>query len=222
MTGLIKILLAGAAIILSQLAAAQDKCALDIGPKIGVNLSSFSNDNSMSKTGPAAGVAATYRKNNKGLSAELLYSFKGQMLDKSAEHIGSRHSTELRYIELPVHAMIFLPGKTIRAKAGAGAYMQMLAGGTETIMTGIDTSTFDPVIIETRASGYRTFDAGLSATAGFDIKLWEEAWITTDLRYGHGLFDVLPGEDVKQENRSWSVLVGVAFPLMKQSANNKR
>lgn len=210
----IRILLAGIGILVSRGITAQVSEAWVLGPRIGMNLSSFADEKEIRKTGPAAGVFVNYTEGSTSIAAELLYSFKGEVNDLNSEVPGSRQSTELRYIEMPIQAMYhYSLSEKFHPKIGAGLYTQFLVQSRTSVMTGVDTVMFDPIIEESR-TGYKPFDLGLIATTGFNFRFWEDTWINADIRYGYGLIDIQKGPG-RVMNSNWAMMVGVAFPLKK-------
>lgn len=205
-------------------AVAQTQSAMEgswtIGPKIGLNASSFSSKAADHRLGPAAGITFSYDYNERnGITGDVLYSFKGGEQETKSGSVSTKRSTELSYIEIPVQGMYyFREGMRFRPKLGIGPYAAVLLDADEVVKTEIDRDGPDAgTEDETDVSTYGTFDWGVVGTTGFKCELRDDTWLNVDLRYGHGFSDIADENgEVDIKNRSWALQVGLGLPLNRQ------
>lgn len=186
------------------------------GPKVGMNISTFSTNSSQHRFGPAAGVFFVYsHREHFGVAGDLLYSYKGSEWETQSGNLVTKRSTQLSYIEMPVQGMYFFCSHSkFRPKVGFGPYMQLLVDGEEQVKVK-PTGDADP-ISETEGDirSYQTFDWGLVGSAGFNWEFMDDTWLNMDVRYGHGFSDVLDQNGMSDvKNRNWAVHMGIGFPL---------
>lgn len=187
----------------SFVAGAQSKFSL--GPSAGVGSSWLDNtSNRKSKAAGNAGLSLVYSAaEHFGIGVDAKYSFEGGKYSLNNETT----TANLNYVRVPLKFMYFFNnyGNRIRPKVFAGPSFGFLAGGTTKIET--------PVLTRELKSKdyYKSFDLGLTAGAGLNIRMVKNTWFNADVTYLHGLTDIRPTS--KQHNRGIGANVGVNFGL---------
>lgn len=124
-----------------------------------------------------------------GVGGELNFARKGGIS-------GSDQALNLDYVEVPLLAHYFFGKGGFRPKVIAGPYFGYLLQAKR------DGKVMD---------NYNQEDYGIMLGIGFHQRLGNKRWLYADLRYGHGLAEILPNSE--QSNRDISLNIGVSFPL---------
>ena len=154
------------------------------------------------RLGPAGGLFVTIDPVERfGLQIEALYAQKGFTAKDVLEE--GKYGVRLDYVEVPVLARINAP-------VGTNATFHVFGGATPAFLLH-DTQTLDgDEVAELERDDYKSFDLGLTVGAGLSVR---RALI--DLRYTHGLLNVIDLEDAdddfKVKNRAFTVMVGFRF-----------
>lgn len=166
-----------------------------IGPRVGVNFATLTNDGSdfQSNTLLAAGITSTYSiSEHSGIGVDLLYSGEG------AE--SRTNKLALNYLRLPVMFQYFFRdlGDDFRPKIYAGIAPGLLVNAEQDEQEVID--------------NYNKFDFAGTAGLGFHYRLGRVSWLNTDVRYLRGFTDIT---DASPElfNQHWQVSLGVSFGI---------
>lgn len=113
---------------------AKGQCNLSFGPKVGLNVSDFTDDGYGPRVGMNVGVFAQYRFNNSwAVQPEILYSMQGAKLDHLLDGGSSNRTYKVDYISVPILAKFYAtqglsfglgPQVAFRVKAdnGGGTY----------------------------------------------------------------------------------------------------
>lgn len=185
----------------SLVAGAQSKWSL--GPNAGVGSSWISNTtNSKAKLSGNAGLALVYSAaEHFGIGLDAKYSFEGGKFQQGSQDV----TADLNYFRLPLKAIYFFGsyGSKVRPKVFVGPSFGFLAGG-ETQIEGQQ----NPI----KSKDYfKSFDFGVTAGAGVNVRLVKNTWFNADVNYLHGITDIR--ENFDQHNRNLGVNVGVNFGL---------
>jgi outer membrane protein W len=190
--------------LVSVAASAQSK--LSLGPSAGIGSSWISNSgDSKSKLSGNVGLSLVYSAaEHFGIGLDGKYSFEG---GKSTS--GNQTTTaDLNYIRVPLKAIYFFGryGSKVRPKIFVGPSFGFLAGGDTKVER-------DNVVLGTIKSKdvYQSFDFGVTAGAGLNIRLVKNTWLNADVSYLHGISDVIKNTDL--HNRNIGVNIGVNFGL---------
>ena len=184
-------------------AGAQSKFSL--GPNAGVGSSWLDNTpNRKAKLAGNAGLSLVYSAaEHFGIGLDAKYSFEGGKYSAGNQTV----TADLNYFRLPLKFIYFFGdyGNRVRPKLYAGPSFGFLTGGKTTI-------ELPNNMKEERNSQdiYKSFDFGLTAGAGLNIRLVKNTWFNADLNYLHGISDIAP---IEQHNRGIGVNVGVNFGL---------
>lgn len=126
-----------------------------------------------------------------GVGAELNLARKG------VGGNGNANNLTLDYLEIPVMAHYFLLNEgPLRPKIMAGGYYGHLLQAKQG---------------EQEFDSFEDQDYGLLAGIGLHYSLGNRQWLYVDLRYTHGLAEILL--NTSQANRDLSLNVGISFPL---------
>lgn len=190
---------------LSLVASAQSKFSL--GPNAGVGSSWISNtNNSKSKLAGNAGLSLVYSAaEHFGIGLDAKYSFEGGKSQTGSETT----TTDLNYFRLPLKAIYFFSsyGKKVRPKVFVGPSFGFLAGGQTKIESPNVNATVDS------KDYYKSFDFGVTAGAGLNVRLVKNTWFNADVNYLHGITDIEKKANSNAHNRNLGVNVGVNFGL---------
>lgn len=205
------------AMILSVSVFAQSDRVWSIGPEVGVNFSKWGSDadDSDYKTGLLAGAFVTYSiQNTYGFSAKVLFSQKGAAYTLSAPGDDTDVKAQLNYIEIPITARVFFNREgTIRPNVFLGPSFGFLTGAKVKVEDG-DYENYEDIDdnIDSYKDVYNTFDLGIAAGLGLNIKVGEEMYFIIDARYTYGLTDIAKGgSDVN--NQAVAVSAGLSFGI---------
>lgn len=188
---------------LSFVAGAQSKFSL--GPNAGVGASWLDNTpNRKTKLAGNAGLSLVYSAaEHFGIGLDAKYSFEGGKYSAN----GQTTTPDLNYFRVPLKAIYFFNsyGHKVRPKVFVGPSFGFLSGG--------QTKIESPVVTQTVNSKdfYKSFDFGVTAGAGLNVRLVSNTWFNADVNYLHGITDIRPGTN--QHNRNLGVNVGVNFGL---------
>jgi hypothetical protein len=205
---------------------AQSDSELKFGPRVGVNISNFSNvDDSDGLIGLVAGGYAVYSFHEHfGISLDLLYSMEGAKSKATFNFpdstVTQEQSIKLSYLRVPLLLNVFFGelGNPIRPKLMVGPSLGFLMGvKTESefrindsgVITEVSTSSSEK-------EGYNTIDFGAVAGAGVNIRLADRLWLDTDLRYYIGasdLFEDSPSGEDTPKNNHLQVSLGLGIGL---------
>jgi len=184
-------------------ASAQSKFSL--GPNAGVGGSWISNStNSKTKLAGNAGLALVYSAaEHFGIGLDAKYSFEGGI----SESTDAKTTVDLNYFRLPLKAIYFFNdyGDKVRPKVYVGPSFGFLTGGKTEIVVGNASTTVDS------KDYYKSFDFGVTAGAGVNVRLVKNTWFNADLSYLHGISEIIKDSDA--HNRNLQVNVGVNFGL---------
>ena len=149
---------------------------------------------------------------------EVLYINKGSNLVYSLGDIDINSTFLFHYIEIPLLTKLQFPvNAALTPHIFAGPAVSYLFGNVERrteytkTANGIDTSQ-----VNLGVNDYtEKFDYGVSVGGGVDFKLLSQN-LTLDLRYTHGLRNIIKQFESSQtnpsaKNRAWMVMLGVAF-----------
>jgi hypothetical protein len=135
------------------------------------------------------GLATEYKMGEHlGLGVDILYSSEGARYRTRDVTV----NTEIDYLRVPIRIMYNMGESTSSFRP------RVYAGPT-------------PGILFAEGTGYKDFDIGLNAGAGFAYQLYSDFWLTADLDYYHGLTDIYAGTTDKEMNRNIRVNIGLMF-----------
>lgn len=187
----------------SLMAGAQSK--FSIGPNAGVGASWLDNTpNRKTKLAGNAGLSLVYSAaEHFGIGLDAKYSFEGGKYSSNAQTVTS----DLNYFRVPLKAIYFFGnyGNKVRPKIFAGPSFGFLTGGKTVIELPNNTK-----IQSNSKDLYKSFDFGVTAGAGLNVRLVKNTWFNADVNYLHGISDLTTNE---QHNRNIGVNVGVNFGL---------
>ncbi|MCW3111274.1 MAG: hypothetical protein JWQ09_5780 [Segetibacter sp.] len=189
----------------SLVAGAQSKFSL--GPNAGVGASWISNiPDSKSKLAGNAGLSLVYSAaEHFGIGLDAKYSFEGG----KSQSGNQTTTTDLNYFRLPLKAIYFFNsyGKKVRPKVFVGPSFGFLAGGKTKIESPNLNATVDS------KDYFNSFDFGVTAGAGLNIRLVKNTWFNADINYLHGISDIQKDINNTAHNRNVGLNVGVNFGL---------
>ncbi len=193
----------------SMIAGAQSKFSL--GPNAGVGTSWISNTTgSKGKLAGNVGLSLVYSAaEHFGLGLDAKYSFEG---DK-AEQNNVTTTFDLNYLRVPLKAIYFFNsyGNRIRPKIYAGPSFGFLMGGDTKVE-----NNGSAISVAKSKDLFNSFDFGVTAGAGLNIRLVKSVWFNADINYLHGISDVVKNSisnDNNAHNRNVGINVGVNFGL---------
>ena len=187
-------------------AGAQSK--FSIGPNAGVGASWLDNTpNRKTKLAGNVGLSLVYSAaEHFGVGLDAKYSFEG---GKYSAATNQNTTADLNYFRVPLKAIYFFGsyGNRVRPKLYAGPSFGFLAGGKTTVVTPVVTQTIESKDV------FKSFDFGVTAGAGLNIRLVKNTWFNADLNYLHGITDLQKNNNGNSHNRNLGVNVGVNFGL---------
>jgi hypothetical protein len=187
-----------------------------IGPEVGASFSKhgMDADDSEYKAGLVAGGFVTYSiRDTYGFTMKVLFNQKG------AQDEDGDVKEQLNYIEIPVLARVFFNREgTVRPNVFFGPSFGFLTGAKWKVgdedyenvedLEGID--LFEDV--DSYKDVYNTFDFGLGAGLGLNIRVGNEMYFIIDARYTYGFTDVYKeGDNVNNQNVA--VTAGLSFGI---------
>jgi outer membrane protein W len=178
---------------------------LSAGPIIGATISTLTNSpNIKSLVGVSVGGFATYSVNESfGIGAKLLFSQMGTAYTVTSD------INRLNYVQLPLSAIYFFnePGDQFRPKVFAGFYVGSLLKANN--------KNGDEIVQSDGQSYYNKVDAGGLLGAGFNYRIKSRTWLNVDGTYSKGFSDATRNTGNEYYNSSFSINVGVSFPIGK-------
>jgi hypothetical protein len=181
-----------------------------IGPEVGVNFSKWGGDADESdyNTGLLAGGFITYSiRETYGFTAKILFSQKGAAGDGFYEGEEGDTKLHLNYIEIPVLARVFFNREgTVRPNVFLGPSFGFLTGAKVKLEDG------DYESIDNYDDAFNTFDLGLAAGLGLNIRVAEEMYLIVDARYTYGLSDISIGSGTVN-NQAVALSAGLSFGI---------
>ena len=194
-----KLFLLGALLTMSFAGFAQSTYSW--GPKVGLNFSSYRPkvETFDVLTGANAGLFFNYAVNNWGLMVEANYTQLGTEVNNGT------NLERLHYIQVPVSGVYYFGeyGDAVRPKLFAGPYLGFLLSSTD--KNGDELSNGQQV--------RNTTDIGGQIGAGFNLRIKNQVWLNTDVRYMIGFSDVTKEPSTTFRNSGVGINVGVSFPI---------
>jgi hypothetical protein len=138
-----------------------------------------------------------------GIGLDVKYSLEGGKYSFNNQNT----TADLNYFRVPLKAIYFFGkyGNRVRPKVYVGPSFGFLAGGKTTIES-------SAAKIEVASKDYyQSFDFGVTAGAGLNVRVARNTWFNGDLNYLHGINDVIKNSGM--HNRNISLSVGVNFGL---------
>lgn len=179
-----------------------------MGPEVGVNFSKLGGDADETdyNAGLLAGGFVTYSiRDTYGFTAKILFSQKGAA--GGGLFGGDDTKLHLKYIEIPVLARVFFNREgTVRPNVFLGPSFGFLTGAKVKVGDG-DYENFDNY-----DDAFNTFDLGLAAGLGLNIRVAEEMYFIVDARYTYGLSDIVVGSG-SANNQAVAVSAGLSFGI---------
>lgn len=167
-----------------------------MGPKLGVNISTLSEEGSEYKAGVNVGIMANYRFNKYlAIQPEFLYSLQGCGVDAGYD-VTAKY--DLHYINIPVLLKIY-PFTDFNIHLGPqfsfliDDKISVQSDGTKVSGDGFE--------------GMNTFDLALAMGIGYDFKFG----LTIDARFNLGLTKLMA--DFDDKNRAFMISLGYKFNL---------
>lgn len=139
-----------------------------------------------------------------GVSADVKFSGEGQRSKGS----GFDNRLRTNYIRIPLQGIYFFGkyGDRIRPKLSFGPSFGILVGGRGKVRYGA------LEVSEKAKENIKTFDFGLTAAAGGNVRVADATWLNLELVYYHGLSDISKGTG-EASNRNIGINAGITFPL---------
>jgi len=193
---------------------------LSVGPRIGLNMSSLTDndiDNSKMKAGVNAGLFMVYSvKEHFGVRLDIIYSGEGgkfTTVDNAFEQTKTNYDIRLNYMRIPLQADLFFNkyGDAFRPKISLGIQYGLLLNAKVKYDNDVYGSGSDA-----NAQGYNHADFGGIAGLGFNYKLKDAIWLNVDAQYYLGFTDVTQDESTSGDNRSVVISAGLAFGINKR------
>lgn len=187
----------------SLVAGAQSKFSL--GPGAGIGASWLDNTpNRKTKLAGNVGLSLVYSAaEHFGIGLDTKYSFEGGKYSANNQTVTS----DLNYFRVPLKAIYFFSsyGHKVRPKVYVGPSFGFLTGGTTTVELPNNTK-----VQSNSKDIFKSFDFGVTAGAGLNVRLVKNTWFNADVNYLHGISDLTIN---KQHNRNLGVNIGVNFGL---------
>ena len=185
---------------------------LSLGPVGGFGGSWTTNLPGSSKAQPSGylGVSLIYSKNiHWGLGGQLEVSSEGYRRDAMGEVVRDNPT----YLRLPLRAYYFFGdyGATVRPKIYLGPSFGVKLGESSSM-----SSMYSDAYMSGGASdNFRTFDWGLDAGVGVNVRLARATWLNMDLGYYQGLMDAVKNDAAGNMNMNENLRfnIGVLFGL---------
>ncbi len=199
-------------------AQSQKASNISLGFTLGGNYSTISGANGTFRPGGNLGFNMIWApKEHWGFGGEIKYSMEGgnNILNNAYGPYDAHLNTTLHYVRIPLRATYFFGQYSdhVRAKLFAGPSFGILAGNTTDLtFPGLSESTV--LLMNYATPSYATFDFGLHAGAGVNIRLLPKGvWLSIDAAYTQGLLDVsqdIPGTNL---NQNISLNAGLSIPF---------
>lgn len=191
----------------TQARAQETPSVFSVGPMVGfghAGLTNVSGVDAIFKPSYAAGLTATYSKMpHWGFGVDVFYSLEGGAFESSNTEL----DVTLHYVRVPLKVGYYFRdvNENFRPKITVGPSFGFLVDSktrVETPSGSVSTGDVNSV--------YESWDVGVNAAIGFNLKLADNIWLNTDLGYYYGFIDV-SGSD--NNNMNLGLKVGVAFGL---------
>ncbi|MGV3630364.1 MAG: porin family protein [Bacteroidota bacterium] len=202
-----KILIIAAAIFTYTAAFSQEGTGnatktFSIGPSIGFGHTGVRNmpGTDLFKPGWSAGVIVNYSTSEHiGFAGDVLFSSEGA---RAENNLGEETDLTLQYVRVPLKFAYFFGAfeDDFRPKVTIGPSMGFLLNADRDV-EGVGRTDVTP--------SYETFDIGLNASVGFNLKMGEKMWLNTDLNYYTGFMPIY----ADQYNSNLGLKLGLAFGL---------
>lgn len=184
---------------------------LSIGPVVGGGANWVSNlggsSNSMIASGNL-GVGLIYAKDaHWGWGTQLTAASEGYDVKYGANEVKAVPI----YLRMPIRAYYFFGDlkSIVRPKVYLGPQFGLKLTETDHM-----TSPFTETTVYNNTGNFRTFDAGINAGAGVNIRLMKATWLNLDLGYYQGVLDVVKDPaDNYNTNQNLGINAGVLFGL---------
>jgi hypothetical protein len=171
--------------------------AFSVGPVIGFGHAWMSPAaNSEYNPGMSAGVFGIYSPvEHWGVGMDVRYSIEGSR--KEYAEVGAVNE-QFHYLRVPVRAMYFFGGygDDFRPKITLGPSMGFLLAHSGPVYTSAN-----------------TFDFGVTASGGFNYRIYRGAWLNADAGYYHGLTDAVLHTENHEMQRNLMVNVGIGLEI---------
>jgi hypothetical protein len=169
------------------------------------------------KFAPAVGIGMVYSTNEHlGFGAQLLVSHEGYKREVTLQN-GEQWDMSVNpvYLRLPLHVIYFFGnyGDRVRPKIYAGP---SFAARVDEVHYYTDDQMRPAEGSPEASHQFNTFDAGLTAGIGANIRLSLLSWLNFDVGYYNGLVDVVDGVNANNGfngNRDLRLNVGVMWGL---------
>lgn len=195
---------------------AQSDRVWSIGPEVGASFSKhgMDADDSDYKAGLVAGGFVTYSiRDTYGFTAKVLFNQKGGQSDDG------ELKEQLNYIEIPVLARLFFNREgTVRPNIFFGPSFGFLTGarwkagdGDYQNVEDLGLDIFDDV--NSYKDVYNTFDFGLGAGLGVNIRVGNEMYFIIDARYTYGFSDIYKEAGGTVNNQNVAITAGLSFGI---------
>jgi hypothetical protein len=210
--------LAAAACMFSIISYGQSDRVWSIGPEVGASFSKYGMDadDSDYKAGLAAGGFVTYSiQNTYAFTAKVLFMQKGSQYEGEFAGEDFDVKEQLNYIEIPVLARLFFNREgTVRPNVFLGPSFGFLTGAKIKVDDG-DYENFEDFNddVDSYKDVYNTFDFGVSAGLGLNIRVANEMYFIIDARYTYGLSNISANSDVDVNNQNVAVTAGLSFGI---------
>jgi len=183
---------------------------ISIGPVAGFGVSGVGNMGGTSKFMPSGylGIGLVYARNEHwGWGGQLQVAGEGYRV----EYNNATVTAMPIYLRMPIRGYYFFGDyrNTIRPKVYLGPSFGLKLGENDDNIN----STGDHTMAMNTGT-FRTFDLGINAGAGVNIKLAKATWLNLDLGYTQGVLDVVKDRaDNYNVNHNLDLSVGVLFGI---------
>jgi hypothetical protein len=171
--------------------------SFSVGPVIGIGHSWMSPvANSEYKPSMIAGVFAIYSPvEHWGIGMDVRYSVEGSKREFPETGVITQ---EFHYLRVPVRAMYFFNawGDDFRPKIAVGPSMGFLIAH--------DAPSF---------TSENKFDFGVTASGGFNYRIYRGTWLNADVGCYHGLTDVVQHTESRELHRNIMLNVGIGLEI---------
>jgi len=155
------------------------------------------------------GLGLVYSKNiHWGWGAQLEVSSEGYR----REAMGDEVRDNPVYLRLPIRGYYFFGdyGSKVRPKVYLGPSFGLKLGESSSMST-----MYSDAYMAGSSNNFRTFDFGLDAGAGLNVRLAKATWLNMDLGYYQGLMDAVKNDAAGNTNMNENLRfnVGVLFGL---------
>jgi hypothetical protein len=144
---------------------------------------------------------------NWGISSDIKFSSEGGSFGR--DNSDAKMVFRANYLRHALQGVYFFGdrGNRVRPKISAGPSIAIFAGGKTKLKDGGVESMPD---IKSK-NVFKTWDFGLTGAAGVNIRLKEEAWLSAEAAYYHGLTNVNDITSQKMRHRGLAFNIGLMF-----------